>query len=248
MPRYAFEIQYNGTDYFGWQRQPKQISIQEKIEQTLTQLFNSEHIPIVGCGRTDTGVHAHQAYFHVDLPDLFTTEELHFKVNRMTPQAIAVKSVVRVSDGFHARFDASQRSYRYFIHQQKNPFNTHLSLYFPKMLDLDKMNDACQYLLGKQDFTSFSKLHTDVKTNICTVTKALWTKTSENELFFEISADRFLRNMVRSIVGTLLEVGQGNMEAQEIKQIIAKMDRGEAKMSVAAHGLYLWQITYPELS
>lgn len=247
MPRYAFEIQYNGSRYFGWQRQPRQISVQEKIEQMLGRLFNAEHIPIVGCGRTDTGVHAHQAYFHVDLTEQYTLEQLHFKMNRMLPDDIAIRKVHLVSPEFHARFDAIERTYRYFLHREKNPFTQNLSLYYPQKLDLQAMNEACAHLIGKQDFTSFSKLHTDVKTNICNITFAQWTEVNTGELFFEIRADRFLRNMVRSIVGTLLEIGNGNLKPEEIKNIIAQQDRGAAKVSVAAHGLYLWQIIYPEL-
>ncbi|MES2587446.1 MAG: tRNA pseudouridine(38-40) synthase TruA [Bacteroidota bacterium] len=248
MQRYAFEIQYHGGNYAGWQRQPNDISVQEKIEDTLNLLFNTDSISIVGCGRTDAGVHAQSYFFHVDIiNERYDIESIHFKVNRMLPFDISVLNVEIVDSEFHARFDARQRTYRYFIHKQKNPFSNGLSLLFTKELDIQKMNQACEFLLGTQDFTSFSKLHTDVKTNICTVNLAKWTKSSENELYFEISADRFLRNMVRAIVGTLIEVGLGKIKVEDVKNIIAKKNRSEAKHSVPAHGLYLWKIKYKNL-
>jgi tRNA pseudouridine38-40 synthase len=244
--RYAFEIQYKGTAYFGWQRQPRQISVQEKIEDCLKQLYGKE-ISVVGCGRTDTGVHAHRSFFHVDLEDKFKMEILFFKMNRMLPPDISVVAIHPVSPDFHARFGAVSRTYRYFIHRQKDPFLEGLSLHLPQELDIEAMNRSCAYLIGKQDFTSFSKLHTDVKTNICDISSAQWIALEDQRWYFEITADRFLRNMVRAIVGTLLEVGQGKIEASEIEKIISKMDRGEAKLSVPAHALYLWEIKYPEL-
>lgn len=245
MQRYAFQIQYHGGNYVGWQIQPNGISVQERIEDTLNKLYNSSEISIVGCGRTDAGVHAHDYYFHVDLEDKYDLETLHFKVNRMLPVDINVLSVQVVANDFHARFDAKERVYCYFIHTEKNPFKNEISLFQHSDLDLDKMNEACKYLLGKQDFTSFSKLHTDVKTNICTINFANWKKNSKNEIYFEISADRFLRNMVRAIVGTLLEVGTNKLEISSVKEIIEKKDRGAAKHSVPAHGLFLWSIKYP---
>lgn len=247
MQRFAFEIQYHGGAYFGWQRQPKQVSVQEKIEETLQKLFNSQEISIMGCGRTDTGVHAHQSYFHVDLELKFSIEQLKFKMNRMLPPDISVIHIHSVTEDFHARFGAIKRTYRYFIHQEKNPFVKGLSLYSPINYDLSLMNKAAENLIGKQDFTSFSKLHTDVKTNICTISAAKWHRTSESEIYFEITADRFLRNMVRSIVGTLLEVGTGTIEADDILIIIDKQNRSEAKKSVPAHGLFLWKVEYREI-
>ena len=245
MQRYAFEIQYHGLNYAGWQRQPNDISVQEKIEEVLNKLFNSDSISIVGCGRTDAGVHAHSYFFHVDLLEKYELENLAFKVNRILPLDISVVKVTKVNEDFHARFDARQRVYRYFITKKKNPFSNGLSLLFTKDLNLEKMNQACEYLLGKQDFTSFSKLHTDVKTNICTIKHAFWKQNSENELSFEISADRFLRNMVRAIAGTLIEVGLENISVQEVENIIKKQNRSAAKHSVSAHGLFLWEISYP---
>lgn len=243
MQRYAFEIQYKGTAYFGWQRQPRQISVQEKIEDCLEKLYGKD-ISITGCGRTDTGVHAHRSFFHVDLEEKFKLEILNFKMNRMLPADISIVAIHPVAADFHARFDATSRTYRYFIHRFKDPFLEGLSLYLPQDLDVEAMNQAALYLIGKQDFTSFSKLHTDVKTNVCQVVSAEWKQQENGDLYFEITADRFLRNMVRAIAGTLLEVGLGKIEAVEVEKIISKMNRSEAKLSVPAHALYLWKVCY----
>ncbi len=246
MQRYAFEIQYKGTAYFGWQRQPKQLSVQQKIEECFRKLYGKE-ISIVGCGLTDTGVHAHRSFFHVDLDDKFKMEILFFKMNRMLPPDISIVKIHPVSAEFHARFGATARTYRYFIHRQKDPFCEGLSLHVQQALDMDAMNEACGYLIGKKDFTSFSKLHTDVKTNICDLRLARWLPDGEGRWYFEITADRFLRNMVRAIVGTLLDVGLGKLKSAEMEDILAKMNRGEASLSVPAHALYLWEISYDEI-
>lgn len=244
MKRYFFEISYNGTKFYGWQRQPKQISVQEEIENALSKIYSNRSIAIVGCGRTDTGVHAKHYFFHVDLDIIDSYEQFIFKLNRMLPDTIVVHAIDEVDNDKHARFDAKERTYRYFIHLKKDAFIHDLSWYFPQKLDFEKMNNAAKHLLGKQDFTSLSKLHTDVKTNICTVTKAQWVQTSEMEWYFEISADRFLRNMVRATVGTLLDVGLGKIQPEDIVKILEAKDRGAASTSVPAHGLFLWQITY----
>lgn len=244
MNRYSFEISYNGKDFFGWQRQPRQISIQQEIEDALTKLNRNQHISVVGCGRTDSGVHAKRYILHVDLSDLVYNSKLIFKLNRMLPNGIVVHEIKQVLPDFHARFDAKSRTYRYFIHQQKDAFNTDFSWYFPSSLNVEWMNEACQYLMGKQDFTSLSKLHTDVKTNICEITTAKWVQTSENELYFEITANRFLRNMVRATVGTLIEIGERKINPEEMKTILEQKDRGAAKASVPAHALFLWDIEY----
>lgn len=244
MNRYSFEISYNGKDFFGWQRQPRQISIQQEIEDALTKLNRNQHISVVGCGRTDSGVHAKRYILHVDLSDLVYNSKLIFKLNRMLPNGIVVHEIKQVLPDFHARFDAKSRTYRYFIHQQKDAFNTDFSWYFPSSLNVEWMNEACQYLMGKQDFTSLSKLHTDVKTNICEIATAKWVKTSENELYFEITANRFLRNMVRATVGTLIEIGERKINPEEMKTILEQKDRGAAKASVPAHALFLWDIEY----
>lgn len=245
MQRFFFECAYNGTPYYGWQVQPKQISVQETIEKALTKLNSKQDVKIVGCGRTDTGVHAHHYIFHADLPSHFSNaEQLKYKLNKMLPNSIAIFDIYPVKEEAHARFGATNRTYRYFIRQEKNPFEVHTSTYFPKDLDIAAMNKGAEFLLGKQDFTSLSKLHTDVKTNICDVRKAHWFREEDGRLVFEISADRFLRNMVRATVGTLLDVGLGKIKPTDIPSILAAKDRGEAKISAPADGLYLWKIEY----
>lgn len=244
MNRYAFELSYDGTDFYGWQIQPNQISVQESIEECLTKLNSNNPVSIVGCGRTDTGVHANHYVIHFDFPEIKNVEQFIYKLNKMLPESIAIQSGKQVNDEFHARFGAKQRTYRYFIHQQKNPFKDRFSHYLQLPLDIDSMNKAAKLLLGEQDFTSLSKLHTDVKTNVCTVTKAQWIKDSQNTIYFEIAADRFLRNMVRATVGTLLDVGMGKIQPQEVRTILDKKDRGEAGTSVPAKGLFLWKIEY----
>jgi len=242
--RFSVQISYNGTQYFGWQRQPRQISVQEAIEDCFFKMFSKTSTPIVGCGRTDSGVHAQDYFFHVDLPVETIGEELVYKLNRMLPKDIAVKSAKEVSSDFHARFDARNRTYRYFIHTEKNPFLSESSWLLPPKFSVEKMNEACQFLIGKKDFTSLSKLHTDVKTNICDVRTAKWVKMDNSRYYFEISADRFLRNMVRATVGTLLEIGHGKLQPNDMQVVLDKMDRGAAAMSVPAHGLFLWEIEY----
>lgn len=244
MPRYLFELAYKGTDFSGWQKQPNAPSVQESIEQALSALHSHDTIDVVGCGRTDAGVHARHYVLHVDLPENEDTERLCFKLNRMLPASIVIYSIRRCADNFHARFDASQRTYRYYLHSEKNPFLAD-SWYFPQEFNLDAMNQAAKYLLGTQDFTSLAKLHTDVKTHICTIFHAAWEREGE-QVYFEISADRFLRNMVRACVGTLLDVGTGRISPDDIPAILAAKDRQAASTSVPAHGLFLWRIDYPQ--
>jgi tRNA pseudouridine38-40 synthase len=217
--------------------------VQETIENCLSKLHSNKEVKITGCGRTDTGVHAHDYFAHVDLPET-NTEQLTFKLNKMLPDSIAIKSAFEVVADKHARFDATERVYRYFVHTQKDPFLSNRSLLLNHSLNFDAMNQAAEKMLGKKDFTSFSKLHTDVKTNICDVRSAKWVQTSESTYYFEISADRFLRNMVRATVGTLLDVGIGKLKPTDIDRILADMDRQAASKSAAAHGLFLWEIKY----
>ena len=244
LQRYFFEIAYNGTSFHGWQRQPKEISVQEEIESAFTKLNSNHHISIVGCGRTDTGVHAKHYVFHVELEEGFNLENIVFKLNRMLPVSIAIYKYWEVSLDSHARFQAISRTYRYFLNFQKDPFKLDTSLYLKKSLDFESMNEASKRLLGTMDFTSFSKVNTDTKTNICTISKAEWIKVDDTNYYFEITADRFLRNMVRSTVGTLLEVGQGKMISQDIDKVIEAKDRSTAAVSVPAHGLFLWEVKY----
>jgi tRNA pseudouridine38-40 synthase len=242
--RYAIELAYRGTNYHGWQIQPNASSVQQEIERRLTQLMGGFSTSVVGCGRTDTGVHASYFVLHFDSEKAFVCSELKYKLNKMLPADIAVFSVQAVSADFHARFSALSRTYRYFVHREKDAFALD-SLLLTREVDFNKMNEAAKHLLGKQDFTSLSKLHTDVKTNICTVTAAKWVQKDKN-WYFEITADRFLRNMVRAAVGTLLDVGYGVVSPEEVRTILNAKDRGEAKLSVPAEGLFLTDIVYPE--
>lgn len=244
MKRIAVQIAYRGTTFHGWQRQLRQVSVQSTIEDCLFKLLGQKEHPIVGCGRTDSGVHASDYFFHVDISEEIELEILQYKLNRMVGEEIVIKGMKEVEPDWHARFDARQRTYRYFIHTTKNPFLQDSSLYIHVPLDFDNMQAACAHLLGKQDFTSFSKLHTDVKTNFCTVNEAKWVKMEENRYYFEISADRFLRNMVRATVGTLLEIGYGKLEPSALKSILEQKDRGAAAMSAPAQGLFLCKVEY----
>ncbi|MDC3252761.1 tRNA pseudouridine(38-40) synthase TruA [Crocinitomicaceae bacterium] len=243
MKRYFIELSFNGRDFFGWQRQPNDRSIQEEIETALSKIHSNQNIKVVGCGRTDTGVHAKHFILHVDLPEIDVINKLKFKLNRMLPESIAIQRIYEVGMKMHARFNALKRTYRYFIHDHKNPFNNQLSWHVQHKLNIDAMNQAAELLLGTKDFTSFSKLHTDVKTNICTVSHAMW-RQNEDGLYFEICADRFLRNMVRAIVGTLIDVGIGKIEINSIDQILETKNRSAASTSVPPHGLFLWKVTY----
>jgi tRNA pseudouridine38-40 synthase len=241
--RFFLELAYDGTAYSGWQRQPNALSVQEVIECQLQKLMGNVPVSITGCGRTDTGVHARFFVAHVDLPQTTDPQQLTYKLNKMLPGDIAILNIFPVASELHARFSATMRTYRYFVHLKKDAFARN-SLYVPNDLSVDHMNTAAECLLGTQDFTSLSKLHTDVKTNRCTVYAAKWVVQQDGTMYFEISADRFLRNMVRATVGTLLEVGTGKLTPQEVTTILAAKDRGAAKTSVPACGLFLWHVAY----
>lgn len=242
--RYAIELAYNGTNYCGWQEQPNAPSVQAELECALTKLNGNRELKVVGCGRTDTGVHASYYVAHVDWNREIDCDSVTYKLNKMLTDSIVVFAIQQVSEDFHARFSATARTYHYFLHQRKSAFLPN-SLYHAPELDFAAMNIAAKDLLGTKDFTSFSKLHTDVKTNICTVRKAEWIQLGDQWCFI-IEADRFLRNMVRATVGTLLEVGQKKLEIGAIPEILQAMDRGEAKLSVPANGLFLADVRYPE--
>lgn len=242
--RYFIELSYNGKVYHGWQNQPNAISVQEVIEKALSMLL-SEEIDILAAGRTDAGVHAVQMYAHFDSDSNFKAEELAYKLNAFLPQDIAVYHIFEVKPDAHARFDAISRTYLYRIALKKNVFNFDNAYLMKKSLRLDLMNQASEILLGHQDFQCFSKAHTDVKTYYCNVMKAEW-KQVEDELHFTVKADRFLRNMVRAIVGTLINVGLEKISIDDLYTIIQSKNRSEAGYSVPAHGLYLVNIDYPE--
>jgi tRNA pseudouridine38-40 synthase len=239
--RFFIELSYKGTNYHGWQMQPNANSVQSEINNALSTLLNTK-IEVMGAGRTDTGVHAKQMFSHFDYHQDFDGLELVSNLNSFLPKDITIHNINVVADDANCRFDALSRTYHYHIIQQKNPFNTTAYLLY-KNLDVDAMNSACKHLLGKQDFTSFSKVNTQTFTNNCNVILANWEQ-KEGELIFTIKADRFLRNMVRAIVGTLLTVGEGKIKPEQVKEIIAKKDRGEAGTSVPAHALFLSNIEY----
>ena len=245
MERYFLYFAYNGKNYCGWQIQPNGISVQAKMEESLSLLLRTP-IRITGGGRTDAGVHATQMVAHFDSPkNRRETVGLTDKLNRILPADMRVIAIVPVKANAHARFDALSRTYRYFITHEKNPFYHELLYRQVHPLDYDLMNEASQILLEYTDFTSFSKLHTQVKTNNCQIIKAVWTRETEEVSIFTIQADRFLRNMVRAIVGTLLEVGKGKLSLEGFRQVIECKDRGKAGTSVPAHALFLTHIEYP---
>lgn len=243
--RYFIQISYKGTAYCGWQIQPNAITVQEVLNKALGTLLRNPTIETLGCGRTDTGVHATKFYVHFDAEKILLEEgEFIYKVNALLPKDVAVSALIKVDEGSHSRFDATRREYEYHIHFKKDPFKQEASVYLPKKPDMDLMNEAASLLLKVSDFTSFAKLHGDALTNICNVDHAAWTS-GKDSMCFTISANRFLRNMVRAVVGTLLMVGDKKISIEEFKQIIEDHNRSSAGMSVPAHGLYLTNVEYP---
>ncbi len=244
MHRYFLQLSYKGTNYHGWQIQPNAISVQEVMEDALSKILR-EKIAVVGAGRTDTGVHASFFILHFDVAKSIPENlDVVYKLNSFLPHDIAVQKIWKVSKELHARFSATSRTYHYCISRVKNPFETGISFKYLKPLNIEKMNEAAKILLKYEDFTSFSRLHTDVKTNNCKIMLAQWME-KEQQLVFVIKADRFLRNMVRAVVGTLLEVGKGKLSIGEFRDIIEKKDRGAAGASAPAEGLFLVGIEYP---
>ncbi len=242
--RYFIELSYNGARFHGWQVQPNAKSVQETLETTLSTLCR-ETIAVTGAGRTDAGVHADYFVAHIDSKnENLDHPDFLRKLNRFLNADIAILRISKVATEAHARFDAISRTYHYFIHQQKDPFLQETSWYYPIHLNIDEMNEACNALIGLHDFTSFSKLHTDVKTNFCHVFDASWSR-EESRLVFMIRANRFLRNMVRAIVGTMILVGKGKITPEDFNQIIELGDRGLAGASATPEGLFLTDIEYP---
>ncbi|WP_395077046.1 tRNA pseudouridine(38-40) synthase TruA [Flavobacterium sp.] len=241
--RYFIQFAYNGTHYHGWQYQPNAISIQETLNKVFSTLLNQE-IDIMGAGRTDTGVHASKMFGHFDTNVVIDNAKFIHKANSFLPNDIVIYDIIPVHENAHARFDATSRTYQYHISTFKNAFNSEINWYTPKNLDIEKMNDAAKLLLNFNDFQCFSKVNTDVNTFNCKITEAFWTKEKES-LIFTISADRFLRNMVRAIVGTLVNVGLHKITIQDFIQIIESKNRQNAGFSVPAKGLFLTQIDYP---
>lgn len=241
--RYFIELAYNGKAYHGWQYQPNAVSIQETLEKAIFTLLQVP-TPLVGAGRTDAGVHAIQYFAHFDAEFLPDPEELLYKLNSILPSDIAVFRIFEVSEDAHARFDAISRSYEYHIIQKKDPFEFERTFYVKNYLDLEVMNLAALRLKNYQDFKCFSKSKTDVVTFQCKIFSAEW-ENSGNKLIFRITANRFLRNMVRAIVGTLLEIGLGKIPVEQLDEIINSRDRRNAGTSVPAKALFLTGIEYP---
>lgn len=244
--RYFIKLAYKGTNYFGWQYQPDAISVQETLNKALSTLLKT-NIDILGAGRTDSGVHAKEMFAHFDYETEIDTQKIVYKLNSFLPKDIAIFDLIKVHDDAHARFDATKRTYEYHIHTKKNAFESDDSWYYSLPLDVEKMNEACKILFEYIDFECFSKTHTDVNTFNCKIFEANW-KQNEDKLVFTITADRFLRNMVRAIVGTMINIGSGKVSLNDFRKIIESKNRSKAGFSVPAHGLYLTKIEYPYLS
>ena len=261
--RYSICLCYDGAEFCGWQIQPSAPSVQQCLEGALSRLLNRP-ISVTGAGRTDTAVNAlgYVAHFDLDGELPFGQDDLCYKLNAILPHSVAVFSVTPVPDDFHARYSAKRREYTYFIHRQKDPFVRSYSWQcgYP-VLDFDAMNAACQYLLGTHDFSCFEKTGTDVKTSVCTIYEAFWKPYTPSHLmlmpschserseesnywYFRVSADRFLRNMVRAIVGSLIEVGRGKQSPEWIAELVANGTRGDAGESVPGHALFLSKVLY----
>jgi tRNA pseudouridine38-40 synthase len=242
--RYFVELSYDGTPFHGWQIQQNAKSIQQTLNEALSTVIRHQ-IYVIGCGRTDTGVHAKKFIAHFDCPIVLDQVlDIMFKVNCVLPKEIALHQLQQSKPEFHARFDATSRAYEYFISKVKNPFTVMRAYEYRETLDIDLMNKACEALFEYKDFTSFAKLHGDTETNLCDIHRAEWS-TSGNMIIFHVVANRFLRNMVRAMVGTLIEVGRKKITVDEFRSIIESKDRSKAGYSVPAHGLYLVDISYP---
>jgi tRNA pseudouridine38-40 synthase len=240
--RYFVQFSYHGKNYFGYQIQPKEISVQQELERALSTILRSE-IKTTAAGRTDTGVHAKKMFAHFDV-DSPLNEHLVHQLNSFLPADIAVQKIFKVRGDFHARFDATFRTYEYFISLEKNPFTQDSAWQlWRRKIDVEKMNEACKILFGYEDFTSFAKLHTDNKTNFCKMYRAEWEQTG-SELKFTVSANRFLRNMVRAIVGTMVDIGAGKIQPNDLRKIIEDKNRNAAGTSAPAQGLFLVDVGY----
>lgn len=242
--RYFIYLSFDGTAYHGWQVQPHDISVQQRLNESLATLTRGRSSEVTGAGRTDAGVHAHMMVAHFDIDQPVNAEQLAYKLNRLLPYDIVVQRIVPVRADAHARFSAKARTYHYWVYTKKNPFLRHYATRISFPLNFELMNQAAAHLLTVNDFTSFSKLHTDVKTNICHVTAARWTQTGDDLWQFEIRADRFLRNMVRAVVGTLIEVGRGRMTVDQFKAVIEQKNRCAAGDSMPGNALSLVDIVY----
>ncbi|MBF1595562.1 MAG: tRNA pseudouridine(38-40) synthase TruA [Prevotella sp.] len=253
MQRYFITLSYDGTAYHGWQIQPNGISVQEVLEHALSTILR-ESIAITGAGRTDAGVHGRMMVAHFDTELSFDCAQLVYKVNRLLPRDVSVSRIEPVSEDLHARFSATSRTYHYYVHTGKQPFSRKYSCALRYTLDFDKMNEAAAYLIGEKDFKCFCKAGADVKTTICNLTEARWIPineefalTTDNTVTnwcFVITANRFLRNMVRAVVGTLVEVGRGRLSLDDFKKIVDGGTRSDAGESMPGNALFLWEVKY----
>lgn len=246
--RYFLRLAFNGTPFHGWQIQPNAVSVQEVLEDALSTVLRDK-ISVVGAGRTDTGVNARVMYAHFDVPEpIADRRRFLLSLSRLCGRDIAVADVLRVADDAHARFDATEREYRYFVAFEKSPFLP-FCWFSPSRLDVEAMNAAAALLRDTEDFTSFAKLHSDARTNICDVRKAGWSEWKNDYgvpgIVFKIRADRFLRNMVRAVVGTLVDVGRGHISMDGFGEIVCARDRCAAGTSMPPQALFLWDISYP---
>lgn len=241
--RYFIQFSYFGQAYHGWQKQPNAITVQEVLEGALSKLIR-EKVNMTAAGRTDAGVHAKIMYAHFDANSIKAINDLAHRLNAFLPDDIAVQQITDVDPEAHARFDATKRTYEYWICNSKNPFYKDTAHYIHHKLDVERMNQAASLLIGKKDFECFSKSNTDVNNYFCDVKEAIWFK-DEEKIVFRITADRFLRNMVRAVVGTLINVGVGKYEVDYVNTVINSKDRSIAGVSVPAKGLYLTFIVYP---
>ena len=241
--RYFITFSYDGTAYHGWQIQPHSLSVQEELQKAMSILLRKP-MEVVGAGRTDTGVHARKMVAHFDYDEEVDCPQLVYKLNKLLPRDIAVQQVEPVAEDMHARFSAKSRTYHYFVHMGKNPFLRSYSWQVYGNIDFELMNQAASVLMEYKDFTSFSKVNTDTKTNDCTITEAHWDRVGEDQWCFTITANRFLRNMVRAILGTLMEVGRGRMTIEQLRRVIDAKDRCCAGDSVPGNALFLVQVKY----
>lgn len=241
--RYFITFSYDGTAYHGWQIQPHSVTVQEELQKALSTLMRKP-MEVVGAGRTDTGVHARKMIAHFDHDEVLDCSQLVYKLNKLLPRDIAVQHVEPVANDMHARFSAKSRTYHYYVHLDKNPFLRSYSWQVYGNPDFELMNRAARVLMEYKDFTSFSKVNTDTKTNDCTITEARWDRVGEDQWRFTVTANRFLRNMVRAIVGTLMEVGRRRMTIEQLRSVIEAKDRCRAGDSVPGNALFLVEVLY----
>lgn len=242
MPRYFLEVAYKGTNYSGFQIQENAGSIQEQVEKALATFFR-EKITLTGSSRTDTGVHALQNFFHFDFEGDIA-DRSRYNINAILPRDIVLKGIYRVGPSAHCRFDAVSREYRYYIYREKDPFTDDRAYYFPYTLDRDKLEAAAALILQYTDFTTFSKRNTQVKSYLCTIEYSVWSMEND-KLVYAVKANRFLRGMVRGLVGTMVQVGRGKLTVEQFKEILQSKDNRRADFSAPGHGLFLFRVNYP---